>query len=161
MGMKNGINEALNSHSAWKNKFKNFLNGRASFDLATVDATDQCNFGKWLDNEGYRMVPSELHTEICAVHKEFHQIAASIIQKIKEKRFDEAREDISQNGALNQTSLRLRDLLMKLSLREPSSANSLSPKNEQPSGTQQGTEQPLSPSAVDSEPPHYGSDTVN
>ena len=135
MGMRNEINEALNAHSAWKSRFKDFLNGRASFDLKTIDATDQCHFGKWLANEGYRMVPSELYNEIQGVHKEFHQIAADILQKIKDKRFEEAREDISQNGALNQASLRLRDLLMKLSLREPSSVTSPAPKNGQPSSS--------------------------
>ncbi len=119
MEMKNEIDEALNAHSAWKQQFKDFLNGRATFDLATVDATDHCRFGTWLDNEGYRMVPSEIHSEIRSVHKEFHQIAAEIIQKIKDERFAEAREDISQNGALNQASLRLTDLLMNLSLRAP------------------------------------------
>ncbi len=143
MGMKNEINEALNAHSAWKSRFKDYLNGRASFDLKTVDATDQCHFGKWLANEGYRMVPSELYNEIHGVHKEFHQIAADIIQKIKEKRFEEAREDISQNGALNQASLRLRDLLMKLSLREPSSATSPAPKNGQSSSSKE-TDRPQS-----------------
>ncbi len=153
MGIKNEINAALNAHSAWKNNFKDFLNGRASFDLASIDATNQCDFGKWLNNEGYRMVPSELHTEICAVHEEFHKIAAEIIQKIKEKRYAEAREDISQTGALNQTSLRLRDLLMKLSLREPSSTGSLSPKNEQSSG-EPGTEKPLSPPSGEPKSPH-------
>lgn len=145
MGMKNEINEALNAHSAWKKQFKDFLNGRASFDITKVDATDQCHFGKWLDNEGYRMVPSELHGEIRAVHQEFHQIAADIIQKIKEKRFAEAREDISQNGALNSASLRLRDLLMKLSLRKPTSESSTSQKEEQTPGTQGSQELPTQP----------------
>ncbi|HEU0282707.1 MAG TPA: CZB domain-containing protein [Gallionella sp.] len=145
MGMKNEIEEALHAHAVWRKRFKDFLNGRAPFDLATVSATDQCIFGKWLDKEGHRMIPSELHDEIRAVHNEFHQIAAGIIQKIKEKRFAEAHEDISQDGPFNQASLRLRDLLLKLSLREPTRASSSLPQNKQ-APSAQGSEEPLAPS---------------
>lgn len=150
MGMKNEIEEALHAHSVWRKQFKDFLNGRASFDLATISATDQCVFGKWLDNEGHRMIPSALHDEIRATHKEFHQIAAGIIQKIKEKRFAEAHDDISQDGSLNQASLRLRELLLKLTLHEPTGAGSPSPQNEQ-APSAQGAEEPLAPSS--GEPP--------
>ncbi len=110
--------------------------GGGSIDIAKVNTTAQCVLGKWLDNEGYRMIPTELHDEICAVHKEFHQIAAGIIQKIKEKRFAEARADISQNGNLDRVSLRLRGLLLKLSLREPSRAVPTSSQYEQAPSTQ-------------------------
>lgn len=119
MGMKSEIEAALHAHTLWRTRFKDFLNGKAAFDLDTISATDQCEFGKWLDHEGHRMIPSSLHDEICRVHKEFHLIAAGIIQKIKDKRFAEAKADIAQDGALNQASMRLRDLLMKLTLREP------------------------------------------
>lgn len=124
MGMKNEIDLALRAHTAWRSKFKNFLNGKASFSIDSIGATDQCDFGRWLDHEGYRMIPASLHDEICAVHQEFHQIAADIVRKIKEKRFAEAKEDISPDGAFNQASNRLRELLLKLSLREPNPAAS-------------------------------------
>ena len=140
MGMKIEIEEALHAHALWRKQFKDFLNGRASIDIAKVNATDQCIFGKWLDNEGYRMIPSELYDEICTVHKEFHQIAAGIIQKIKEKQFAEAREEISQDGALNRVSLRLNDLLLKLSLRGPSGAVSTSPQNQQQRGNRRSAQ---------------------
>lgn len=152
MRMKKEIEEALHAHAVWRKQFKDFLNGRASFDLATVSATDQCIFGKWLDNEGYRMIPSALHDEIRAVHKEFHQIAAEIIQKIKEKRFAEAREDISQDGPLNRASLRLGGLLLKLSLREPTRAGSPSSQNE-PAPSAQESEEPLAPALDEPLPP--------
>lgn len=152
MAMKNEIEEALHAHAVWRKQFRDFLNGRAPFDLATVGATDQCTLGKWLDNEGHRMIPSELHDEIRAVHKEFHQIAAGIIHKIKEKRFAEAHEDISPDGPLNRASLRLEDLLLKLSLREPAGAGSPSPQNE-PAPSAQGSEKPLASSPDEPLPP--------
>lgn len=131
MSMKSEVAAALQAHAAWRKKFKDILNGRVAFDLATISATDQCFFGNWLANEGHRMIPSELHDEICTVHAEFHQIAADIIQKIREKRFAEAQVDISPDGSLNQATERLRQLLLKLSFREPVGAGSLLPTGEQ------------------------------
>jgi hypothetical protein len=146
MGMKIEIEEALHAHALWRKQFKDFLSGRAAFDLEKVGATDQCIFGKWLENEGCRLIPAELHDEICAVHKEFHLIAAEIIRKIKEKQFAEAREDISPDGSLNRASLRLRDMLLKLSLREPTGAGAPAPLYGQAPSTQR-SEEPLKPSS--------------
>ena len=146
MGMKNEIEAALQAHAAWRERFNDILNGRAPFDLAKISATNQCIFGQWLDNEGYRMIPSELHDEIRIVHQEFHQIAADIIQKIKEKRYSEAKNDISLDGALNQTSLRLRSLLVKLSFREPAATNSPLQQNIQ-APAEPGSEETLTPPA--------------
>ena len=93
MGMKSEIEEALQAHAAWREHFKDILYGRAPFDLKSIGAPDQCVLGKWLMNEGHRMIPSELHDDICEVHAEFHHIAADIIQKIKDKRYVEAKKD--------------------------------------------------------------------
>jgi hypothetical protein len=123
MGMKSEIESALHAHTEWRARFNDILNGRAPFDLEKISATNQCVFGHWLDNEGHRMLPTQVHDEICLVHKEFHQIAADIIQKIKEKRYVEAKNDISLEGVLNQKSLQLRSLLVKLSFSEPAGAN--------------------------------------
>lgn len=144
MSMKSEVAAALQAHAPWRKKFKDIRNGRVPFDLATISATDQCFFGNWLANEGYRMIPSELHDEICTVHAEFHRIAAEIIQKIKEKRFAEAQGDISPDGSLNRASERLRQLLLKLSFREPAGAGSSSPQDE-PATSAQGSEERLTP----------------
>ena len=146
MSMKSEIETALKAHAAWRERFKDILNGRAPFDLAKISATNQCIFGQWLDNEGYRMIPSELHDEIRVVHQEFHQIAADIIQKIKEKRYTEAKNDISLEGALNQKSQQLRSLLVKLSFTEPAVAHSaLEQDLEAP--TESGSAETLAPPA--------------
>jgi hypothetical protein len=143
--MKSEIEEALQAHYAWREHFKDILYGRAPFDLKSIGAADQCILGKWLINEGQRMIPSELHDEICIVHQEFHRIAADIIQKIKEKRYTEAKKDIELEGALNQTSLRLRSMLVKLSFKEPAKAGMPAAEIEQPSATQETLEPLESP----------------
>ncbi|MDP2810323.1 MAG: CZB domain-containing protein [Rhodocyclaceae bacterium] len=119
MGMKSEIDQALEAHAAWRKHFKDFLNGRGAFDAATVGANDQCQFGKWLNHEGYRLMPTEIYGEIRAAHDEFHRVAASILQKIKDKQFADARQDLAPAGAFNQASERLSGFLLKASLREP------------------------------------------
>ncbi len=84
MGMKSEIEQALDAHAAWRKHFKDFLNGRGSFDTATVGANDQCQFGKWLNREGSRLMPASLYGDIRAAHDEFHHVAAGIVQKIKD-----------------------------------------------------------------------------
>ena len=145
MAIKSEIEVALQAHFAWREHFKDILNGRAPFDLAMVSASDQCKLGKWLINEGPRMMPSELHDEICAVHQEFHRIAAEILQKIREKRYAEAKQDISLEGPLNQTSIRLRSLLVKLSFKEPRAEGVRSADTGQVSAAQGNPESPASP----------------
>lgn len=44
MSMKSEVAAALQAHAAWRKKFKDILNGRVAFDLATISATDQCFF---------------------------------------------------------------------------------------------------------------------
>jgi hypothetical protein len=119
MGMKIEIEEALMAHAAWRKRIMDFLNGKAPFDLASAGDGHQCQFGKWFDNEGYRLMPEKRRTEIQKTHDEFHRVAAEIIQKIKEERFADAHADIASDGALNQASAHLTELLTKARLHEP------------------------------------------
>ena len=81
--------------------------------MTTAGDSHKCQFGNWLDNEGHRLMPSKRHDEIRAAHDDFHRIAAEILQKIREKRFDEVRADISSDGAFNQATNLLTELLSK------------------------------------------------
>ena len=119
MGMKFEIEAALMAHSAWRKHFRDYLNGKAAFDVTTAGDSHKCQFGNWLDNEWHRLMPSRRHDEIRAAHDDFHRIAAEILQKIREKRFDEVRADISSDGAFNQATNLLTELLSKARLHEP------------------------------------------
>lgn len=156
MAIKAEIEAALRAHAAWRERFKDILNGRVPFDIATINASDQCVFGQWLENEGYRMIPSQVHDEIRVVHAEFHHIAADIIQKIKDKRYAEARDDIALEGSLNRKSMQLKELLMKLAFREPSVANALPSPAENAAGAE-GPEESLTPATVEALQPKSAS----
>ncbi len=118
MGMKDEIDAALQAHAAWRKHFKDYLYGHAACDLDAVSATDQCDFGRWLGKEGHRLMPTDLHGQITTAHAEFHRVAGDIVHKIKQKQFDEARQDIAREGRLNNISAQLTALLLKATLRE-------------------------------------------
>jgi hypothetical protein len=140
MGMKLEIEAALMAHSAWRKHFRDYLNGKASFDVSTAGASDQCDFGKWLNQEGRRLISPKRHGEICSAHDEFHQVAAGILQKIKEKRFTEVRAEIAAEGLLNRASARLSEELLKAALHE-NVATVVPPPNEA-APVSQGIEKP-------------------
>lgn len=123
MGMKSEIEQALDAHASWRKRFKDFLNGRGSFDTATVGANDQCQFGQWLNREGSRLMPVSLYGDIRTAHDEFHRVAASIVQKIKDKKFAEASKDLAADGPFNRASETLKSVLLKATLRAPGSAS--------------------------------------
>ncbi|MEQ1658917.1 MAG: CZB domain-containing protein, partial [Hylemonella sp.] len=120
MSMKSEVEEALHAHSAWRKRFKDFLNGKASFDVAAVGDSHGCKFGDWLDHEGYRLMPEKRRTEVQEAHDEFHRVAAGIVEKIQQKKFAEAKEDLANEGPLNRASARLTEALVKAKLHEPS-----------------------------------------
>lgn len=151
MGMKSEIDHALESHSIWLKRFRDFLNGRASFDVTRTGVTDQCDFGKWLNQEGYRLMPEQLHKDICAAHATFHRIADEVVQKIREKRFAEARLYIASNGLLNRASEQLTKSLLNATLREPH-ANA-SAQKEVPASTQENPATSPDPATNPDPPP--------
>ena len=143
MGMREEIDAALQAHAAWRKHFKDYLSGRASFDTKLAGVTDQCDFGRWLAAEGHRLMPGEIHDQIAEAHAEFHRVAGEIVSKIKEKRFDDVRQDLGPDCAFNQSSAKLSDLLHKASLREKS-ATAAAPQAETTAPAQG---EPATPSA--------------
>ena len=154
MGMKYEIEAELRAHAAWRKHFRDYLNGKACFDVTTAGASDQCDLGKWLADEG--AMPQELHVEIRFAHDEFHGIAAEIIVKIKEKRYAEAHADISSDGALNRASTRLSESLLKASLHEGSATGTATGTTAPPDTPSQGTEK-MSESSTITPPPRQPS----
>ncbi len=118
--MKADLDYAIQEHSAWKTKFRDFLNGKTSLNVQSIGETDQCKFGQWLEGEGKRLLPQQHLDEIVKLHTEFHRIAAEVIRKIKQKDFAGARSDIAAEGAFNQASLALVKYMSKPSLHAPS-----------------------------------------
>ena len=113
MGLKHDIEDAIQVHGAWKAKFRDYLSGKTAIDLNAVGETNCCKLGQWLEQEGRKLLPQKNHEEICKLHAEFHQAAAEVTRKIKQKDFVGARQDLASDGILNQASRTLTTCLLK------------------------------------------------
>jgi len=113
MSLQEDIELAIHAHSALKAKFRDFLSGKATFDLAAIVDTQACQLGQWLGQEGRWLLPEKNHDEICRRHTEFHQVVGAVIDKIKHKDFNGARHDLGREGAFEEASLALTVALRK------------------------------------------------
>ena len=116
MGGRSDIEDAIKVHGAWKAKFRDFLSGKAGMDLAEISQTDCCKLGKWLGDGGKRMLSAEDHATTCELHKKFHQVAGDIVQNIKQKDFEAARQALASGGPFDQASHGLCAFLLKVSM---------------------------------------------
>lgn len=120
MSIKSDIEEAIKVHAAWKARFRDFLNGKTGMDLEAVSHTDACKLGHWLEDGGLRMLSPEDHSQACALHAQFHQVAGDIVHNIKQKNFESARNALVSSGLFDQASHALCAHLHKIALHEAS-----------------------------------------
>lgn len=113
MGLKQDIEHAIQAHGAWKTRFRDYLSGKTAIDLNAVGETNCCKLGQWLEQEGRKLLPQKNHEEISRLHAEFHQVAAEVTRKIKQKDFAGARKDLAPDGIFNQASRNLTTCLLK------------------------------------------------
>ena len=115
MALKHEIEQAISDHAAWKARFRDFINGRIELDATTVGKDNHCNFGKWLEKEGERMLlPKEVHDEILSLHAAFHRVAAAVGEKKNKGDALGAQKDLSSNGAFGLASAALMQRMLKL-----------------------------------------------
>jgi hypothetical protein len=136
MGIKRDIEYAIHTHGAWKTQFRDFLSGRAGMDLPAISQTDACKLGHWLENEARRMLSPEDHAEACRLHESFHKTAGGIVDHIKQRNFDSARQALVASGAFDQASHELAAFLRKMPLRHrPRGEAGVPPQTEDEVGT--------------------------
>lgn len=116
MGIKSDIDDAIKVHGAWKAKFRDFLSGKAGMEMAEISHSDSCKLGMWLGEAGQRMLSPAHHTKTCELHEKFHQVAGGIVQNIKQKDFEAARQALSSGGDFDQASHELCAFLLKVSM---------------------------------------------
>lgn len=116
MTIKGDIEDAIQVHGAWKAKFRDFLSGRAAFDMSEIGQPDTCKLGIWLGNGARRKLSPENHTHATELHTRFHQVAGDIVHAIKQKDFTAARQALTPGGAFDQASHAMCAFLRKLVL---------------------------------------------
>ena len=118
MGIKSDIDDAIQVHGAWKTRFRDFLSGKAAMDMDEISQADACKLGIWLHESGQRMLSAEDHSTAHDLHEQFHQIAGEIVQHVKQKDFEAARQALVSGGKFDQASHDLSAFLLKAAMHD-------------------------------------------
>ena len=81
--MREMIKNAIAAHGAWKNKFRDFMEGKSDLDAAKVRLTNACELGKWLESGAKHELDGASVAELSALHSKFHEAAAAVVAKKK------------------------------------------------------------------------------
>lgn len=114
MGVKEEISQAIAAHGQWKVKFRDFMDGKLDLDVAVVRQNNQCQFGKWLEGDGRKLLAKGDHDEIHRLHTEFHTVAGEVIAKKKKGNIAGAQQDLSQSGTFTTASAALTRRMMSI-----------------------------------------------
>ncbi len=86
------FDQVILAHSRWKIKVKEFIAGNATIDVNTVGRDDQCEFGKWLLNEGLKYASLPAFAQLQSKHTAFHKTVAQVVVQAKSLPKDKAIE---------------------------------------------------------------------
>jgi len=111
--MNPNVSKAVAAHGAWKNKFRDFMDDKIDLDAHTVQRTNACEFGQWLEGEG-KQVLGEHFQEVNQLHAQFHATAADVVRKKQSGAVNEASDALGISGSFTKASAGLVQKLMKL-----------------------------------------------
>ena len=77
------FNVVINAHTAWKHKFRQFLEGTEKLQAEMVAKDNQCELGKWIYGEGSQLAALPEFSEMKRKHAEFHQVASQVVRQSK------------------------------------------------------------------------------
>jgi ElaB/YqjD/DUF883 family membrane-anchored ribosome-binding protein len=109
MSIGEQIDKAIAAHGSWKARLGKVVEeGRSETPIATIKASDECAFGRWLKQE---FPPTEKQTadfqRIDALHRKFHQCAGTIAELACAGKPDEARAELGSEGCYHRASTEL------------------------------------------------------
>ncbi|MBO3705596.1 MAG: CZB domain-containing protein [Candidatus Accumulibacter sp.] len=78
------IEEAIGAHARWMSELRQaVLDAHSGADVEAIRADDRCDFGQWL--YGPRLSAedraTESYDEVRRLHAEFHQLAATVVER--------------------------------------------------------------------------------
>jgi methyl-accepting chemotaxis protein len=87
------LDNAIQSHAAWKFKFRNAIHGNEHMDVAAISKDNNCEFGKWLHGEAKALYGNDRSYVKCvAEHTAFHVEAGKIATAINAKKMEIAEQ---------------------------------------------------------------------
>src|SRR6516162_2836805 len=88
---------------AWRSRLMTVIQNRHTPDPAVVRSDCNCPLGKWLYGEGTRYSQLKEYQALLEGHKEFHKVAASVVDLINADRIDDAKASL-EAGAFRKQS---------------------------------------------------------
>ncbi len=81
------LENAKTAHKVWRLRFKKFIEGKEDIDPSEFVSHRDCKLGKWIYSDGLKEFGEMIEFKrLEAFHKEFHEIAKSIIYDVKSGR---------------------------------------------------------------------------
>lgn len=111
------LENAKTTHKTWRLRFKRFIEGKEDIDPAEFVSHRDCKLGKWIYSEGVKEFGEMIEfRRLEAFHKEFHEIAKSIISDVKSGRNENVKMKFEKLDKLTDEILRSIDELKKVAV---------------------------------------------
>lgn len=108
MGDKTEITAAIAAHGQWKIRIRNAIGtGQSEYTPQTIQADNQCVFGKWFYSLPISQRDSESGRLVKDLHAKFHREAARILEMAITGRKVEAENAMSLSGDYSRLSAEL------------------------------------------------------
>ena len=107
------LNAAITSHARWKGQLRDALDRGELPDPISVRTDDRCELGKWIYGEGKAYQTAPEYQELKLLHAQFHETAASIVEKIINDDKTDARAEL-ESGALAAASVKVINAISKV-----------------------------------------------
>ena len=78
------FNQVIFAHSDWKNRFRQFLEGKEQLEQTNVAKDNLCELGKWLYGDGRQHAQLPEYQDLKVKHAQFHTVAASVVGQSKQ-----------------------------------------------------------------------------
>ena len=96
----------------WKGRLFNAANGGELPDKAKAAVDNGCDLGKWIYGEGQRHAGHADFDELVRKHRDFHATVGTVIDQIKAKHTDSAKQELL-SGKFDQISREVIRLLVR------------------------------------------------
>jgi hypothetical protein len=109
------IRNAIAAHAMWKARLKIAIKtGEIDTPVETIRMNDQCDFGKWLDASTLTAADksSDHYKTVRALHTEFHETAARVVELALTGYKREAENMMALNGEYTAISAKLIQAMM-------------------------------------------------
>lgn len=109
------FDEAIHSHSEWKNKLRKYLqNPDKSLSAASIEPDNSCSLGQWIHGDGEKFSTDAVFQELVHKHQTFHRAAADLVRRADRGEKVSVEAELGAKSAFSDSSQRVIQLIMEL-----------------------------------------------